>query len=87
MYSIGTCAWSREISVNSMEANMKVFIVVEVACGVAQGTRCFRRIEDAMTCRKRLRRGRNLEEDDIQLFECVLDDISQRQSDRNKGGR
>jgi hypothetical protein len=67
-----------------MEATMKVFIVVDVACGVAEGAKCFSRIEDAMACRKRLRRGRNLDEDDIQLFESVLDDISQRRSIRGK---
>ena len=63
---------------------MKVFIVVDVACGVAQGAKCFHRIEDAMTCRKRLRSGRNLDEDDIQLFEGVLDDIPQRRSTQGK---
>lgn len=59
-----------------MGATMKVFIVVDVACGVAQGAKCFRRIEDAMACRKRLSRGRDLEEDDIQVFEGVLDENS-----------
>jgi hypothetical protein len=66
---------------------MKVFIVVDVACGVAQGAKCFRRIEDAMTCRKHLRKGRNLEEDDVQVFEGVLDDISKRRSTRDDVAR
>jgi hypothetical protein len=70
-----------------MEAAMEVFIVVDVACGVAQGAKCFRHIEDAMACLKRFRRGRDLEEDDIQIFEGVLDDISQRRRTRGDVAR
>ncbi len=64
---------------------MDVFIVVDVACGVAVEAKCFSRVEEAMAYRRRLRRGRNLEEDDVQLFEGVLDEISQRRSIRSKG--
>jgi hypothetical protein len=55
---------------------MKVFIVVDVACGVAADAKCFSRLKEAMAYRRRIRRGRNLEEDDIQLFESFVDDIS-----------
>ncbi len=52
---------------------VRIYTVVDVLCGVATGAENFVHIEDAKKCLKRLRRGRNLDEDDVQLFESIID--------------
>lgn len=66
---------------------MNVYTVVDVQCGVAVEARCFSHVEEAAAYQRRLCRGRDLEEDDIQLFECVLDDVTQQSSNRVKSIR
>ncbi|OFV96919.1 MAG: hypothetical protein A3F68_04135 [Acidobacteria bacterium RIFCSPLOWO2_12_FULL_54_10] len=61
---------------NNVEATMKVYTVVDVVCGVAVEAKCFRRLKEARAYLRQLRKGRNLGEDDVQLFECRLDKIS-----------
>ena len=61
---------------------MKIYTVVDVMCGVAVEAKSFRRLEVARAYRKRLRRGRNLEEDDVQLFENTIDEIFQRRNEK-----
>ena len=46
----------------------RVYTVVDVMAGVAVGTQSFRHLEDARACLRRLRRGRDLEKDDVRLF-------------------
>jgi hypothetical protein len=52
--------------------NGRIYTVVDVMAGVAVGAYAYRRLEDARTCADRLRAGRDLQEDDVQLFEGVL---------------
>lgn len=54
-------------------ARAPIYTVVDVWRGVAVGAYSFQRLEDARKCMARLRVGRDLQEDDIQLFEGVLD--------------
>jgi len=51
-----------------MEPGARIYTVVEVIRGVAVDPRNFLRLSDALRCKKRLREGRNLQEDDVQLF-------------------
>lgn len=46
-----------------------IYTVVEVWRGIAASVKNFTRLKEAEKYMARLRRGRNLEEDDIQLFE------------------
>ncbi len=54
------------------EVVMRVYTVVEVMSGVAVGAKSFPSLKRAQTYLKKLRQGRNLEEDDVQLFEDKL---------------
>jgi hypothetical protein len=49
-----------------------VYAVVDVWRGCATEIRIFRKRQNATTCLRRLRRGRNLDEDDVQLFAVPL---------------
>jgi hypothetical protein len=51
---------------------LKLYTVVEVWRGCATGAKVFRRLQSAQEYLRRLRRGRNLAEDDVQLFECPI---------------
>ena len=57
---------------------MKVYVVVDVMAGVAVEVKCFRHVEQARACKTRLRKGRNLDEDDVQLFESTIHGRPQR---------
>ena len=57
---------------------MKVYVVVDVMAGVAVEARCFRNLQQARACKTRLRKGRNLDEDDVQLFESTIHGRPQR---------
>lgn len=66
---------------------VRIYSVVDVLCGVATGVENFVHIEDARKCLKRLRRGRNLGEDDVQLFESVIDiGLPQHRAARSRRG-
>ena len=54
-------------------ARAPIYTVVDVWRGIAVGAYNFQRLEDARKCMARLRAGRNLQEDDVRLFEAVLD--------------
>lgn len=56
-----------------IDKGMHIYTVVEVMRGVAAGAYNFRRLKDARTCAKRLCKGLNLDEDDVQLFETTID--------------
>ena len=63
------------------EAAMRIYVVVDVMSGVSVGAKSFHRLKHAQTYLKRLRRGRNLDEDDVQLFEdTVLLPVRQRRA-------
>ena len=51
----------------------RIYTVIDVMSGVVVEVENFSRIEDARRWLKRLRRGRNFNEDDVQLFEGVID--------------
>jgi hypothetical protein len=57
-----------------------VYVLVDVARGVALNAHAFQRREDAEACLRRIRKGRDLGEDDVQLFECIMNDGSERGS-------
>jgi hypothetical protein len=59
--------------VNQTGTRARIYTVVDVMAGVAVGAYTFRHLRDAQTCVARLREGRDLEEDDVRLFESVLD--------------
>ena len=48
---------------------LTLYTVVEVWRGIAAGAKNFRSLRNAEKYMRRLRRGRNLVEDDVQLFE------------------
>jgi hypothetical protein len=50
----------------------RIFTVVDVWKGIAVGATSFTRPVNARKCLNRLRRLRNLDEDDVQLFESYL---------------
>jgi hypothetical protein len=50
-------------------SELRLYTVVDVWRGIAAGANNFRRLRDAQKYMRRLRRGRNLGEDDIQIFE------------------
>jgi len=54
------------------EGAIQIFTVVDVMSGVAVGTKSFCRLKQARKYLKRLRGGRNLGEDDVQLFEDAI---------------
>ena len=54
-------------------AGMRIYTVVDVMRGVAVGAYSFRRLRDAHAYLKRLRGGRDLQEDDVQLFKSTID--------------
>jgi len=53
-------------------SKLKLYTVVEVWRGIAASARNFTRLRDAEVYMRRLRQGRNLAEDDVQLFEGSL---------------
>lgn len=54
-------------------AGMRIYTVVDVMRGVAVGAYSFRRLRDAHAYLKRLRGGRDLQEDDVRLFESTVE--------------
>jgi hypothetical protein len=51
---------------------LKLYTVVEVWRGIAESAKNYRRLKDAQKYMRRLRRGRNMAEDDVQLFESSV---------------
>jgi hypothetical protein len=56
---------------------MRIYTVVDVMCGVAVEAKSFCRRESAQKYLRKLRRGRNLDEDDVQLFEDNLQTVGE----------
>ena len=56
-----------------IEPGTRIYTVVEVVKGVAMDAHNFRQLKDALLCAERLREGRDLQEDDVQLFESGVD--------------
>lgn len=54
------------------EASIRIYIVVDVFRGFAEEAKSFCRYKDARAYLRQLRKGRNLEMDDFQIFEDVL---------------
>ncbi len=74
MFLLGTLVLSKEKHVMKSEAAATVYVVVDVMRGVATGACVFQCVADAKACTRRLQRSRNLDEDDVQLFQCVLNE-------------
>jgi hypothetical protein len=53
-------------------SRLKLYTVVEVWHGIAASAKNFTQLRDAENYMWRLRRGRNLAEDDVQLFESSV---------------
>lgn len=66
---------------------MRIHTVVDVMSGVAIGMETFLNAKDAKMCLRRLRKGRDLNEDDVQLFEAVIDMSRVRRSVPRKSPR
>ena len=54
------------------EGRMRIYTVVDVMCGVAVGAKTFPDLKHAQTYLSRLRKRRNLDEDDVQLFDDMM---------------
>jgi hypothetical protein len=54
------------------KTKMHVYTVVDVWRGIAVGAKNFRRLRNAQKHVQRLRRHRNLMEDDVKLFETTI---------------
>lgn len=54
------------------KAGFRIYTVVDVMSGVAVGVEHFLKPSDAKRCLKRLCRSRDLNEDDVQLFEAFV---------------
>jgi len=54
------------------EATVRLYTVVDVMSGVSVGAKSFCDPKQAQKYLKRLRKGRNLDEDDVQVFEDTL---------------
>jgi len=68
------------------ETAIRIFTVVDVMSGVAVGTKSFCRLKQAQTYLRRLRGGRNLGEDDVQLFEDAIHlPVGKRRAARRSG--
>jgi hypothetical protein len=74
MFSLGTRDSLEEDPMRHPKRMVKIFTVVDVWRGMASSTRSFRRLASAKSYIRRLRRDRNLCEDDVQLFEDILSD-------------
>jgi len=50
-----------------------IYTVVEVVRGVATGAYSFVHFREALLCAEQLRAGRNMQEDDVQIFKTTID--------------
>ena len=48
----------------------RIYTVVDVWRGIAVGAHSFHRVKDAIACLRRLRRGRDLQEDCVKILIC-----------------
>ena len=53
-------------------SRLKLYTVVEVWRGIAASAKNFTQLQEAEKYMRRLRKGRNLDEDDVQLFESAV---------------
>lgn len=53
----------------------RVYVVVEVIDGVAVDAFSFSNLSAARDCLKQMRKDRNLDDDDVQLFETYLGEL------------
>lgn len=53
-------------------SKLRIYTVVEVWRGIAQGARSFQRLKNAQKYMRRLRRRYNAMEDDVRLFKSSL---------------
>ena len=54
-------------------AGVRIYTVVEVMRGVAIDAHSFSRLKDARACMRRLREGRDMQEDDVRLFGSTIE--------------
>jgi len=55
--------------------HLQIYTVVHVWRGMAANSRSFTRLKDAREYMRQIRKGRNLQEDDIRLFEDILQPV------------
>ena len=60
------------MTMTEVTTEVRIYSVVDVWRGMAVGVSNFRRLKDAQRYLQRLRRHRNLDEDDVQLFESAV---------------
>jgi hypothetical protein len=68
------------------KAKLQVYTVVDVWRGIAVGAKNFRRLRNAQKHVQRLRRHRNMMEDDVKLFETTIYASSPRLGATGTGG-
>ena len=56
------------------KSSPKIVVVVEVMAGVAVNAYGFSTLKDARACLKKVRDQRNPNNDDVQIFSCVVDE-------------
>lgn len=74
MYSIGTHVSPKVEPIMNAEVIEVVHVVVDVVCGVTVRAGVFKQRAEAEACAEKIRRDRNLDEDDVQIFQCVLNE-------------
>lgn len=52
---------------------LRIYTVVDVWRGLANGSRSFVRLDEARNHLRRVQKGRNLQEDDVRLFENTIE--------------
>ena len=62
----------KETKMEAPRNNQMVYLVVDVVGGVAVDAFAFAQPTEAQACLQQLREGRNLDEDDVQLFQTRL---------------
>jgi len=62
-----------------IDPRARFYTVVEVWRGIAAGAHSFRRLKDALLCAEQLREGRDLQEDDVQVFESRMDSYRKKE--------
>lgn len=57
---------------NKAEGYKRIYVVVDVVCGLANNAYSFLRRTDAVKCFRQLQKERNLNDDDVQIIETDL---------------
>lgn len=86
MWLSGTGALARGLRMTKSRS-ARIYTVVDVMSGVTVGVENFLNPKSATVCLRRLRKASNLDEDDVQLFESVVQQPALHQHAKRKTSR